>query len=48
MLEISGPPVCKDTEFQCRDGRCLDPALKCDLIVDCKQGEDEANCGKLI
>lgn len=35
--------------FQCEDGSCIANKLKCNGIMDCKDGEDESFkiCGKL-
>ena len=45
-----GPaPVCRDDQWQCDDGRCIDIRLKCNGIFDCPRGdvsdESESQCG---
>jgi hypothetical protein len=30
--------------MQCTDGSCYPPPLKCNGILDCRDGSDEANC----
>ena len=37
---------CLTTEFECPTGECLDIEKLCDLRKDCKDGTDEARCGK--
>ena len=29
---------------QCNDGSCIPPPLKCNGVLDCRDGSDEANC----
>ncbi|XP_045505719.1 modular serine protease-like isoform X1 [Colias croceus] len=36
--------ACREDQFQCLDGSCLDLALKCDGKVDCRNGDDERSC----
>jgi len=39
------PPVtCKPSEFTCKNGNCIDAALKCDDKDDCGDGSDELFC----
>lgn len=40
------PRVCRDHQFQCYDGKCVDDAWVCDGTPDCKLGEDELHCDK--
>ncbi|XP_075744872.1 terribly reduced optic lobes isoform X13 [Rhipicephalus microplus] len=35
---------CKENEFQCGNGKCIDIQKKCDRRVDCHDFSDEANC----
>uniref|UniRef100_F6SZP7 Serine peptidase inhibitor, Kunitz type 1 n=1 Tax=Monodelphis domestica TaxID=13616 RepID=F6SZP7_MONDO len=54
--DVQGPsiqrqhPVCSGTcqpsEFQCRDGCCIDGFLECDDTPDCLDASDEATCDK--
>ena len=30
--------------LQCTDGSCYSPALRCNNVLDCRDGSDEANC----
>lgn len=34
---------CKSDSFQCGSGDCIDPLLKCDGILHCKDGSDETS-----
>jgi hypothetical protein len=34
--------------LQCTDGSCYPPALKCNGVLDCRDGSDEVNCKYLI
>ena len=39
--------TCTADEFSCGDGRsCIPLAYRCDTAVDCKNGADEARCGR--
>lgn len=40
------PRVCRDQQFQCYDGKCVDDVWVCDGMEDCKTGEDEMHCEK--
>ena len=37
---------CLTSDFVCPSGECLDVEKLCDLRKDCKDGTDEARCGK--
>ena len=37
---------CLTSDFACPSGECLDVEKLCDLRKDCKDGTDEARCGK--
>jgi hypothetical protein len=40
---------CSDDEFRCPgEDRCIPGGNKCDGIVDCRTGEDELGCRKLV
>ena len=39
---------CGGNEFLCDRDRCLSQQFKCDGKVDCRDGTDEADCGRLI
>ncbi|XP_069167656.1 LOW QUALITY PROTEIN: uncharacterized protein [Procambarus clarkii] len=39
--------VCKEGEFTCADGSCIDLAKRCDLRIDCPDDSDEAVCSIL-
>lgn len=30
--------------LQCTDGSCYPPSLRCNNILDCRDGSDETNC----
>jgi hypothetical protein len=34
--------------LQCTDGSCYPPPLRCNSVLDCRDGSDEANCKKLF
>lgn len=36
--------VCRDFEFACADGTCLQEHQRCDGYSQCTDGEDEAGC----
>ena len=42
--------VCREDEFTCGDGRCIELGRVCDGVSDCRNDLDETNCpdGKLI
>lgn len=37
---------CRENEFQCHDGTCVNKDNVCDGQADCTEAEDEQNCGK--
>ena len=39
-------PQCKDDEFQCRNGQCIEASQQCDITPDCVDGSDEELCSK--
>lgn len=36
--------LCKDDEYQCTSGECIKFFQRCDMVVDCPNGEDETFC----
>ena len=38
------PTVCRDFQFQCFNGECIDTSWLCDGTRDCSSGEDEQHC----
>ncbi|KAK0098602.1 hypothetical protein PV326_006350 [Microctonus aethiopoides] len=41
------PRVCREQQFQCYNGQCVDDAWVCDGTPDCKMGEDELHCERV-
>ena len=39
--------MCKDDEFVCDNGDCVNKVYVCDDVNDCHDGSDEKNCGKM-
>ena len=39
--------TCKSNEFDCGDS-CVPQIWRCDRTIDCVDGKDEENCGRLI
>ena len=39
---------CTSTQYQCNNGKCISPALRCDHNNDCGDLSDEFGCGKFI
>lgn len=39
--------TCSGDQFRCIDGICLSIDKRCNGIPDCRNGEDEHQCGKL-
>lgn len=40
--------ICKEGQFSCNDGSCIDLTNRCDLRFHCQDGSDEENCFPLI
>lgn len=38
------PKVCREHQFQCLNGECIQDAWVCDRFKDCQSGEDELHC----
>ena len=36
--------ACRDDEYTCTDGKCIDATRACDGSPDCTDGDDEKNC----
>ena len=37
---------CTSAQYQCNNGKCISPALRCDHNNDCGDLSDEFGCGK--
>lgn len=56
FYKLFNPPIissfsvttCSGDQFRCLDGICLSIDKRCNGIADCRNGEDENQCGKLI
>jgi hypothetical protein len=46
MFLFSAPKTCASFEFTCQDGSCIDSRRVCNRQIDCRDGSDEADCGK--
>lgn len=44
--EVCGK-MCHSGQFRCDNGCCLDKALRCDDLIQCSDGSDEADCKTL-
>ncbi|XP_066300039.1 MAM and LDL-receptor class A domain-containing protein 2-like [Branchiostoma lanceolatum] len=40
----TGPTVCTPTQYQCRNGQCIDSSKVCDFNLDCRDSSDEDGC----
>ena len=38
--------MCPPDQFECNNGRCIDPSAKCNKQDDCGDGSDETDCGR--
>ena len=47
-VTVSAPKTCAAFEFTCQDGSCIDLRRVCDRRTDCRDGSDEADCGKSL
>ena len=45
-FSVPETPQCKADEFQCSSGECIKFFQRCDMVVDCPNGEDESFCRK--
>lgn len=36
--------TCRDYQWTCRDGSCIDQLSRCNMKRDCPDGSDESNC----
>ncbi|KAK6617380.1 hypothetical protein RUM43_014389 [Polyplax serrata] len=43
-VTTEGSAGCTEHEFTCGDGFCVPSSAKCNRVVDCNDGSDEANC----
>ncbi|XP_022097833.1 uncharacterized protein LOC110983144 isoform X2 [Acanthaster planci] len=37
-------PACREEEYMCDNGQCINNSKRCDLIYDCKDESDESRC----
>ena len=42
------PAQCTGSEWQCKNGDCIDRALRCNRVYDCVDGTDEFDCGRCL
>ena len=47
MFILGEPERCREDEFECHSGECIDQGSKCDGRPDCTDQSDEADCSKL-
>ena len=40
--------ACKQTQFNCRNGTCIDMTQRCNQWKDCTDGSDEIDCGIIV
>ena len=43
LLKLTG---CKEGQFTCQDGQCIEMEERCDQIVQCRDNSDESSCSK--
>lgn len=48
LTQIAGEAACRDREFQCDDGLCINEDWQCDGENDCDDMTDERDCRKYI
>ena len=41
VYKLSG---CKEDEFTCYDGQCVNISTRCDQIINCRDESDERDC----
>ena len=39
--------MCLSQEMKCDDGECINKLWKCDGEINCRDGSDEVDCGKI-
>lgn len=40
--------LCPTSQWECGDGHCLRAEMRCDRVVQCKDGSDEMHCGMVF
>ena len=47
MLFLEAGLECRQNEFKCSDGACIDSSLRCNQYPDCYDRSDEDHCGSI-
>ena len=47
-MSLEEPQRCRQGQFECTSGECIDERRRCDGTPDCRDQSDERNCGMLV